>query len=129
VARVRASFGRRRHRDPSGSTAAGLFLARSTSRRPWAHSTGAQEPPAAWAAIAAELFARGAVLAVGSIAEGNVQGAGYCLAHGLLAPGLETLAESVAFFGDCQTAAEAIGRSVATIAPPRARQTVTVNGV
>jgi hypothetical protein len=74
-------------------------------------------------------FARGAVLAVGSIAEDNVQGAGYCLARGLLAPGLETLAESVAFFGDCQTAAEAIGRSVATIAPSRARQPVTVNGV
>ncbi len=74
-------------------------------------------------------FARGAVLAVGSIAEGNVQGAGYCLARGVLAPGLETLAETVAFFGDCQTAAEAIGRSVATIAPPRARQPVTVNSV
>jgi hypothetical protein len=74
-------------------------------------------------------FARGAVLAVGSIAEGNVQGAGYCLARGILAPGLETLAEGVALMGDCAIAADAIGRSVATIAPPRARQPVTVNGV
>jgi hypothetical protein len=74
-------------------------------------------------------FARGAVLAIGSVAEGNVQGAGYCLARGLLAPGLETLAEGVAFLGDCQVAADAIGRSVASIAPPRVRQPVSVNSV
>jgi len=62
---------------------------------------------------------RGAVLAVGALAEGDVQLAGHALARSLAAPALGMVHEGLAFAGDVYTSVLALGRAAAPLAPCR----------
>jgi hypothetical protein len=64
-------------------------------------------------------LARGTALAVGALAEGDLQLAGGALARGLAAPGLGVVHEGLALSGDVYTSVLAIGRAAAPLAPCR----------
>jgi hypothetical protein len=64
-------------------------------------------------------LARGAVLAAGAIAEGNVPLAGEALTRSLAAPALGVVHESLALGCDVHTSVLSIGRAAAPLIPSR----------
>jgi hypothetical protein len=64
-------------------------------------------------------LARGTALAVGALAEGDVQLAAHALARAVAAPGLGVVHEGLALSGDVYTSVLAIDRAAAPLAPCR----------
>jgi hypothetical protein len=64
-------------------------------------------------------LARGTALAVGALAERDVQLAAHALARAVAAPGLGVMHEGLALGGDVYTSVLAIGRAAAPLAPCR----------
>jgi hypothetical protein len=64
-------------------------------------------------------LARGTTLAVGALAEGDVELAGHALARSLAAPALGVAHEGRALTGDVYTSVLALGRAAVPLAPCR----------
>jgi hypothetical protein len=64
-------------------------------------------------------LARGTALAVGALAEGDVELASHALARSLAAPALGVVHEGMALTGDIYSSVVALGRAAAPLVPSR----------